>query len=80
MDETKRRETQKYLNALEKILKIEKCRECECLQGALTQLRIDVPPLKGKIDKLLSGNLHKCLGCKPCTPADLWEERLKESQ
>lgn len=80
MDENKRERAGKYKEALEEFLKIEKCRDCECLQGALMQLRIDVPQLKAGIDRLLSGNLHKCPGCKPCPPADLWERYLKETQ
>lgn len=68
----------RYLERLKGYSQIEKCRACECLQGALVQLKKDRPELGGEIDSLLvsAHEMHRCLGCKPCPPADVWVDYL----
>jgi hypothetical protein len=63
-----------FLRALLENLDTEKCRQCECLQGMLVQLKLDWPELKGEADKFVSSCLYGCKGCKPCPPAELWEQ------
>lgn len=62
----------------------DECRTCECLQGFIAQLELDyseklmndlVNDLKCQDDKL-----HKCLGCNPCSPADIYIEYLKKKK
>lgn len=72
------KKAREYLDAISNEWKIGKCRNCECFQGALLQLEMDFPELKDEIEKLLTKQFHKCLGCEPCPPAALWIEYIKE--
>ncbi|MEM7828621.1 MAG: hypothetical protein QW561_04705, partial [Candidatus Aenigmatarchaeota archaeon] len=66
---------------LEDYYRIDKCRRCECFQAALWKLRGLVESMKDaenserlliSIDRLLSAsNIHSCMGCEECKPADL---------
>lgn len=69
-----------YLEKLKQYWEIEKCTHCECLLGALIQLKLDWPELKEEMDKLISDKMHECLGCETCPPAEAWEEYLKERE
>ena len=59
------------------------CNTCECFLGYLAQLRIDSDPaekdlfLPFKVDRK---DMHKCLGCDPCPPGDLYAEYMKKKQ
>ncbi len=61
----------------------ERCRTCDCLQGALTQLEIDgdgqLKALAAK-HRIPSEQMHACLGCDPCPPAEFWAEYVRESR
>ncbi len=57
---------------------VEKCRGCECLQGALTQLGSDFPEMGEDVGRLSTSRTHECLGCEPCPPANAWAEYLKD--
>lgn len=74
----KEERAKKYIKELSACLDIKKCRECECLNGALTQLKIDLPGLSKELDRIISRKVHGCIGCAPCAPADVWERYLKE--
>ena len=57
------------------------CWTCDCLQGFITQLLIDleeddVSKLKELIEE--RSLLHSCLGCDPCPPGELFTEYLKQ--
>lgn len=69
-----------HLDRLSEYMETEKCRECECLQGAFAQLRTDWPELGEDIDELVTEKVHSCLDCDPCPPADIWEEYLRERE
>lgn len=66
---------------LEEYYRIDRCRRCECLHGALWRLRALVDSVEDgerrefllvSIDRLLSAsNLHPCMGCEQCEPANL---------
>jgi hypothetical protein len=68
-------------HALRLLLAEEKCATCECLQGALVVLKMDLEELSsgGEQTDLLSvieaglrrGEPHACSGCQPCNPADI---------
>lgn len=75
-----RGKVKRYLEVLSKYRDVEKCMGCECLQGALIQLKRDRPEWGKEIDSLLlpTHEMHKCLGCDPCPPADIWATYLKE--
>lgn len=59
------------------------CWACECLQGFIIQLLID---LEGKdvseLKKLMKNKqfLHSCLGCDPCPPGELFTKYLKDKK
>lgn len=69
----------RHLERLKEFILIEKCRACECLQGALVQLKKDRPEWEEEIGSLLvpAYEMHKCLGCDPCPPAEVWVGYLK---
>jgi hypothetical protein len=55
------------------------CWTCECFQGLISQLEMDSSEdISNLIETVIvpDENLHKCLGCKPCHPADLYTECL----
>ncbi len=53
----------------------DECRGCECLQGVLVQIEIhasqDVTDITGPL-KVPLGQMHSCLGCDPCPPAEIF--------
>ena len=57
------------------------CNTCECFLGYLAQLRIDSDStdkdlfIPFKVDRK---DMHKCLGCDPCPPGDLYAEYMKK--
>jgi hypothetical protein len=74
----KKEKAERFLIELSEYRKEDKCRECECLQGALVQLRLDFPELMKEAEKFTTTRFHKCLGCTPCPPSEVWAEYLKE--
>lgn len=58
----------------------EACTTCECYLGYLTQLEIDSDE---SIDEIFApykperSQVHSCLGCDPCPPADLFAGYLQ---
>jgi hypothetical protein len=83
MPKLKREGTQFLLQAAEDSFPHDLCRTCECFLGYLAQLRIDSDPadkdlfLRFKVDRM---DMHKCLGCDPCPPGDLYAEHMKKKQ
>lgn len=69
-----------YLDSLAEDWGVEKCRQCECLQGVLVQIKLDWPELEDEVDRFVSKEVHSCLGCEPCQPAEVWTEYLKEKE
>jgi hypothetical protein len=60
----------------------ERCRTCDCLQGALTQVELegnDQLREKAARHMVSKDEMHPCLGCKPCPPAELWIRYLSFS-
>jgi len=53
----------------------DECRDCECLQGVLVQIEIvageDVSEITGPL-KVSAEQMHSCLGCNPCPPAEIF--------
>lgn len=60
-----------YIEELLKFYKIDKCKNCDCLQDELKRLLtvVDNKGLKSKLKKRIINKTHLCLGCKPCKPA-----------
>lgn len=59
------------------------CNTCECFLGYLAQLRIDSDSadkdlfIPFKVDRK---DMHKCLGCEPCPPGNLYAAFMKKKQ
>jgi hypothetical protein len=59
------------------------CNTCECFLGYLAQLRIDSDAADKDLFipfKVRREDMHKCLGCDPCPPGDLYAEYMKKKQ
>ena len=78
------------LSALQPFAQQEKCASCECLQGALVELRMALEELPEgtERERLLSAvtqamqiqSPHGCLGCEPCTPGDVLADFYRTQQ
>jgi hypothetical protein len=72
---------EKTWQSLQPALAEEKCVGCECLAGALVELRValeELPADANQAEKLAQvavalnrGERHACLGCQPCNPGDI---------
>ena len=65
---------------LEKLVEKEECWSCDCLQGLLTQLELDSPDDLTRVTESLKtarNEMHGCLGCDPCPPAELFAEYIR---
>jgi len=77
-------------NAILPCLREEKCSGCECLQGALMEMRLALEDLSATAaqDRLLSAvrdamnvrSPHACLGCEPCTPGNILADFYRAQQ
>ncbi len=59
------------------------CWTCDCLQGFITQLSIDLEKEGvAELKKLIKERklLHSCLGCDPCPPGELFTKYLKNKK
>jgi hypothetical protein len=83
MSNLKRNETQALLQAAEESLPYGQCNTCECFLGFTAQLRIDSDAentdlfVPYKVDR---NNVHRCLGCDPCPPGDLYTQYMFKKQ
>lgn len=76
--------------ALQPFVGEEKCSTCECLQGALVELRFsleDLPASPAQEQLLLAvgeamrvGAPHACLGCAPCNPGNILADFYRQQQ
>jgi hypothetical protein len=77
-------------NALQPLVGEEKCSGCECLQGALVELKLTLEELPDGPEpaRLLSDigtamqvrATHGCLGCQPCNPGDILANFYRQQQ
>ena len=78
-----RDETQAMLQTAEDSFPHGQCNTCECFLGYIAQLRIDSDPadkdlfIPYKIDR---PSIHRCLGCDPCPPGDLYAGYMSKKQ
>jgi hypothetical protein len=78
-----RDEIQALLQAAEDSFPHGTCNTCECFLGYLAQLRIDSDPADKDLFapfKVRRKDMHKCLGCDPCPPGDLYAEYMLKKQ
>ncbi len=83
MPKLQRDETQPLLKAAEESFLHGACNTCECFLGYLAQLRIDSDPADKDLFapfKVRREDMHKCLGCDPCPPADLYAAYMLKKQ
>jgi hypothetical protein len=80
----------KTWGALQPALREEKCSSCECLQGALVELKLVLEelPVGGEQEALLTAvdgamrvrEPHACLGCEPCNPGNILADFYRAQQ
>lgn len=83
MSKLGRDEIQALLQAAEDSFPYGECATCECFLGYIAQLRIDSDPADKDLFapfKFRREDMHKCLGCNPCPPGDLYAEYMKKKQ
>ncbi len=83
MSKLTRNELQTLLSQAEDSFPHGACPTCECFLGYLAQLRIDSDPADKDLFvpfKVRREDMHKCLGCDPCPPGDLYAEYMKKKQ
>jgi len=81
---------EKTWQSLQPALDEEKCVGCECLAGALLELRLALEELPAGADQaeilalvtaaLKRGERHACLGCQPCNPGDILANFYRDQQ
>jgi hypothetical protein len=70
-----RNEIQILLQAAQDSFPHDLCATCECFLAYLAQLRIDSDSADKDLFvpfKVNRADMHKCLGCDPCPPGDLY--------
>jgi hypothetical protein len=70
-------------NEMESSLDKDDCRSCECLQGYLTQLKLDADDSAAALLdawKVAPEAMHECLGCFPCPPGKIHTKYLCKAQ
>ena len=75
------KENKKYYQKIKKAAIKDDCWTCECLQGLITQLLIDLKNEDvSELEALIKdkSSLHPCLGCDPCPPGEVFTEYLKK--
>ena len=59
------------------------CLTCECFLGYVIRLRIDSDEASQDLIgeyQVERANMHRCLGCDPCPPGDLYAEYVRKQQ
>jgi hypothetical protein len=78
----KRTEVQELIESVRREMPHEDCRTCDCFLGFVTRLELDcredvsdiTNPLKTQTDQV-----HGCLGCNPCPPAEAYTEYIRKN-
>jgi hypothetical protein len=68
------------LGRLRGLVEKQECWSCDCLQGLITQLELDVAGDVSHVTasfKVPREKLHSCLGCDPCPPAALFAQYIR---
>jgi len=81
--ELSKAEMAKLLAELKESAPLKECLTCECFQGYISQLEVDSPcDISDLIESFQvdEKELHKCLGCTPCPPADLYTKYLMKNK
>lgn len=72
-------EVEAFLTRLRQEMPRPECWSCECMQGFLAQLELDAADDARVLvaeHRMSPGEAHRCLGCEPCPPADIFAEYL----
>lgn len=81
MTKLQRVELHTLLDAAEDSFPHDLCSTCECFLGYVAQLRIDSHPADVAVFlpyKVERKDMHKCLGCDPCPPGDMYAKYIRE--
>ena len=73
-------DVKRYLETALDVFPHEACKTCECYLGYLAQLFLDADE-EGRdlivAHQVERSQIHPCLGCDPCPPADLFATYLR---
>jgi hypothetical protein len=78
-----RNRVQEFCEKIEEAAVKEACWTCECLQGVIAQLLMDLEEEDiSELEKRVRDReaLHSCLGCDPCPPGELLAEYLRNRE
>ena len=78
-----RAEIEAILAELSTRLPREECRTCDCVHGFLTQLELDAAEDVSDLMaswRIPRSDMHGCLGCEPCPPAESYAEFIRSRQ
>ena len=72
-------EATRWVDRLSRSAARTECGSCECFQALLTKVQMDCPDAAMIARPLTIGakNMHHCLCCEPCPPADVFADYLR---
>jgi hypothetical protein len=78
-----RSDVQKLVDETLRSMPHEECRTCDCFLGFITQLELDAQEDVSTIAnplKVPRGQMHSCLGCSPCPPAEAYSDYIRKNE
>ena len=79
----KRSDVQKLVGEALRNVPRDECRTCDCFLGFISQLELDsqedVSDMTNPL-KVPKEQMHGCLGCNPCLPAEVYSKYIRQNQ
>lgn len=78
----KRTDVQKLVDEVLSNMPLDDCRTCDCFLGFVTRLELDSQEDACDITNplnVLKEQIHGCLGCDPCPPAEAYSNYIRQS-
>ncbi len=79
----KRNDVKKLIDEVLHSFPRQECRTCDCFHGFITQLELDMDEDVSDITnplKISKDQMHGCLDCTPCPPAEAFSKYIRENQ
>ncbi len=78
----KRSEVQRLIDDVIRKMPCDDCRTCDCFIGFITRLELDsqddVRDITNPL-KVLNAQIHGCIGCNPCPPAEAFTNYIQNN-
>ena len=81
MPKITRQELQTFIKTAEDSFPHDACLTCECFLGFVIRLQVDSDKCDHDLTseyKVEKQQLHRCLGCDPCPPGDMYAEYTRK--